>query len=804
MHELLGVVAAEVDALGEAEVTLSVGSFPAGGDDDDTVYVVEPHEYFLKVPGHAHPDRDQLRRTIALCVEHPGAESYAQTVATAALTGTRVAITDDAALSLTELGLPTHRIRLGYSSQWDVWGGADSPRPHDIVFLGTIDQRRSRNLALDIGAVDDCSVHLALPPHEPITESRAGFFTGRDKLQLLAEAQIIVNMHREYSRSFEWVRCLEAMCNGCVVVSEHSTDFTPLRPGIDVVFGSSRSLLTLSGALLSDKERLAQLRSHCYDTLRTQLPMRDAAVLLSQLGTELAAGSIPEPGAPPPGTRRFPASPPYGVVYPWDGDHYRDETALLADGLDDLPLDPDPAVAAAATLRPDRGPDSLDVILLRSPGWPEFATALASLLPQLDGSDAVVHLCVDRVPEPDELPDTVVLHRAEPRAGAGGVRNLALRSCDAAQVLVLDSTDELLPHALERLRGRLAESGADVAYGMVISGDGRITSAHPYEQARLERSDYMASAGLWRRSSLHALGGWCEGVGWRGQEVRDLWWRFGSSGGSAAHVPRPIARQASLAGAASLPGETSEENAALARRLRVSARVHPLDFVYQYVRDHPEVDDPLEYYLSDGRKSAERLQEVIGRNTALLQSESFELLDFACGYGCVSRHLPRVLPGANVLASDIHPQALTFIRHELSLPSALSHADPERFDLGRQFDVVFALSFFSHMPARTWGAWLAALFRHTLPGGLLIFTTHGEISRRLLLPGAELDAAGFWFGPFSEQQDLDVAEYGSTVTSQEYVHRQVRERLQADVLDCTEGIWWDHQDLYVVRRPSGV
>jgi hypothetical protein len=123
------------------------------------------------------------------------------------------------------------------------------------------------------------------------------------------------------------------------------------------------------------------------------------------------------------------------------------------------------------------------------------------------------------------------------------VRNLALRSSDAAQILVLDSTDQLLPHALERLRGHLDESKADVAYGMVITADGQITSAHPHEQQRLERADYLASAALWRRSSLHALGGWCEGSGWLGQEVRDLWWRLGASGGSAILVPRPIARR---------------------------------------------------------------------------------------------------------------------------------------------------------------------------------------------------------------------------------------------------------------------
>ena len=84
MHELLGVIAGEVRDLGpEAgvdEVTVSQGPFPPG---DEAVYVVEPHEFFLKTPAADQPTRDQLARTIAICVEHPGTASFQQTVDTA-------------------------------------------------------------------------------------------------------------------------------------------------------------------------------------------------------------------------------------------------------------------------------------------------------------------------------------------------------------------------------------------------------------------------------------------------------------------------------------------------------------------------------------------------------------------------------------------------------------------------------------------------------------------------------------------------------------------------------------------------
>ncbi len=591
MHELLGVIAAEVTALGATsgihQVTVSEGPFPAG---DDAVYVIEPHEFFLRVPAHDHPAQDQLRRTIGLCVEHPGTESFAQTVATAGRVGARLAITDDSALALNELGLPTHRIRLGYSTIWDVWGGADTPRSLDIVFLGTIDRRRSRNIALDIRAADECSVLLALPPHETMSESQPGVFAGYEKLRLLADAKVIVNMHRESSQSFEWVRALEAMSNGCVVVSEHSTDISPLRPGFDLVLGSASSLFTLSRVLLRHPERLAEIRDHCYETLRSQMAMRESATVLSQLAVDLAVGRPPAvASAAISSFRRLPPPPPYGVVYPWQGDHYINESALLKRALDHLPLEPDhrPVVQMA---RRDRSPHSIDVIILRSPGWPGFGSALSSLLPQLEGADVVVRLCVDRVLEPKAVPDGVVVHSAESHTGAGGVRNLALYSSDAAQILVLDSTDELLPHAVELLRLRLEESRSDVAYGMVITPDGQITSAHPFEPERLEQANYLASAALWRRSSLLALGGWSEGAGWRGQEVRDLWWRLGTSwriGFSDPAPARPADMWTGYQRTARRRCGGNRETRTLARGLRVSARIHPDDFIYQFVAGPP-------------------------------------------------------------------------------------------------------------------------------------------------------------------------------------------------------------------------
>ncbi len=177
------------------------------------------------------------------------------------------------------------------------------------------------------------------------------------------------------------------------------------------------------------------------------------------------------------------------------------------------------------------------------------------------------------------------------------------------------------------------------------------------------------------------------------------------------------------------------------------------------------------------------------------------MLEFASGYGCVTRHLRDALPKAKITACDIHDQALAFISGEMGVPVVPSCHDPKLFQLDRQFDIVFALSFFSHMPDATFGEWLEALFRHVRVGGSLIFTTHGNVSVRLLYGDTiKLSPEGYWFSPSSEQHDLKTSDYGTAITTPEYVTRQIFRRLPGNLAYFSQGSWWGHQDTYIVAR----
>lgn len=240
-----------------------------------------------------------------------------------------------------------------------------------------------------------------------------------------------------------------------------------------------------------------------------------------------------------------------------------------------------------------------------------------------------------------------------------------------------------------------------------------------------------------------------------------------------------------------------------ASKWKVIEAVHPDDFIFHFILKHPtfsDMDDAVRYYFDDARKSAELLKSILENDLSVNVAERKEMLEFASGYGAVTRHLPAVFPSFDITSSDIHPDANNFITKELRGKAIQSSSVPECFDAAREYDLVFALSFFSHIPATTWSRWLSALFKTLRVGGSMIFTTHGPTSLRKLSMDASLDEKGFYFRPESEQDDLDKAEYGTTVVSCRFVIEQIEALEDCELRLVRPGLWWGHQDLYVASK----
>jgi SAM-dependent methyltransferase len=143
-------------------------------------------------------------------------------------------------------------------------------------------------------------------------------------------------------------------------------------------------------------------------------------------------------------------------------------------------------------------------------------------------------------------------------------------------------------------------------------------------------------------------------------------------------------------------------------------------------------------------------------------------LDFGCGVGRISVHLRQ--SGVSALwGVDPDRSAIRWLqrRYGRQLFSQSPRLPPLSFPAGT-FDVVLAISIFTHMNEAEQFSWLAELSRILRPGGLLIASTHGRellVTRNDLVPEQieRLDTSGFLFAPgegaFNSNSTFHAAEY---------------------------------------------
>ena len=229
--------------------------------------------------------------------------------------------------------------------------------------------------------------------------------------------------------------------------------------------------------------------------------------------------------------------------------------------------------------------------------------------------------------------------------------------------------------------------------------------------------------------------------------------------------------------------------------------VHERDFLFDYIHriifkgDHAAA---LKRYIEGGEDCCRRFAGLCAEHKP---DGVRRVLDFASGFGRVARHSARVMPDASWTACDIHPEALEFLRG-LGLPAIPSARHPRDWAPPQLYDAVLVLSLFSHLPDLSFGPWMRRIFEAVAPGGIMMFTTHGEVTlqHRWQLPLSSFDSRGFFWQIGGDQPDLDPLEYGTTAATFGYVYAILRDIPQATLVRYQRGFWWGNHDLYVLRR----
>lgn len=134
--------------------------------------------------------------------------------------------------------------------------------------------------------------------------------------------------------------------------------------------------------------------------------------------------------------------------------------------------------------------------------------------------------------------------------------------------------------------------------------------------------------------------------------------------------------------------------------------------------------DGPQWFAESGRRGARALADLLERRRIAL-GELDSVLDFGCGCGRVLRHL-RTYEAVRLHGSDCNRAAIAWCDEALPFAEFGTNRlePPTRYRAG-SFDLVYALSVFTHLSEPLQAPWMAELHRILRPGTYLVITTHG-------------------------------------------------------------------------------
>jgi Glycosyl transferase family 2 len=557
---------------------IAVGEYPEPRP--GRVFVLmAPHEYISQ--SGFRPPAEMLERCIGISAEQPTNASFSESLELAREFGAAFDVNPFVARRYRAGGAEAEVLELGHCRTWDRF--ENGSRDIDVLFIGRLTAKRGKALAGYAGPFERYRCHIQLQEADaPAPACDPDSLSGEARRSLLARAKVLLSLQAETEPAFDWLLATQAICAGCLVVSEHSLGIEPLASGEHVITGGLDRLGQLCASAVDDASARERIRRAAYQLLVEQRPMAAAATTLARAAsridarppatTNLRHARIDFLGArrrtPDPPDRQPPASD-YSQA---DGVTHR---ALKAQTLASLTLrrrlerlelslagigqtDLAPEVIHESRGWSTRPPREVSVIVPLYNHAGHVQDALASVIrsdrpvwelivvddASTDGGGEVV----SAVMEAHGGDAAWRLVRQPVNRGLALARNCGAEYASAARLLMLDADNELRPTAIGRLLDAMRDDPtASFAYGIIeqFSADGPhgLTSPFPWSPERLRGGNYIDALAMINRDVFEPLGGYSDdprlALGW---EDYDLWARMAESGRHAAFVPEMIAR----------------------------------------------------------------------------------------------------------------------------------------------------------------------------------------------------------------------------------------------------------------------
>lgn len=185
-------------------------------------------------------------------------------------------------------------------------------------------------------------------------------------------------------------------------------------------------------------------------------------------------------------------------------------------------------------------------------------------------------------------------------------------------------------------------------------------------------------------------------------------------------------------------------------------------------------------HASFDRDLAHVLITKVGKGDGMYNGngQAYLRVDFACGFGRVTRWLAAAFPNATLAAMEVNPKAVDFVAD--AFPAKTYAVDFEWHSVPNdQYDLIWCGSLFTHISREKSERLLAVLVERLRPGGLLATTTHGAFVADQLRRGTKsyqlsdsaiaqllrgYDADHYGFGPYDVVQTTAYPHAGRSIS----------------------------------------
>ncbi|MFW2332947.1 glycosyltransferase, partial [Ilumatobacter sp.] len=499
-----------------------------------------------------------------VCTEQPGTPWFDLGVITVRSSPLVLDINAHGVAALCDAGIEAHHLRLGAVPSMRA---ATVERDVDVLFLGGKTDHRAERLAQLAPTLWERDVELRLFSFtRPVRRGEPGLVFGDDKYRLLARSRILLNIHRDDARPgyFEWARMVEAMANGCCIVTEPVTGHEPFLDGEHFVATDDPEAALAE--LLADPERCRRIGESARVAALDSFPLRSSLVPVLERLDRLDPAPVITRRVPRYRRRlivaqQHPLLPAFRPNRQLRADLYQAlvaETALqrrierarslAVHGVDehveivrsDAYDGASPRVSVVVTLYDYAHlvTDTLESVVVST--GTDLEIIVIDDHSTDDGRDVVKRFI-------ERHPDTpIVLLGSDVNRGLPAARNLGFEHARAELVMVMDADNLVYPNAIARLSAALDDDpGAAFAYSSLeeFGASAGVRSAMAWNVERLCESNYIDAQAMIRLDAWRRHGGYRVGdelvFGW---EDWELWLRLAAAGERGVHLAEMLGR----------------------------------------------------------------------------------------------------------------------------------------------------------------------------------------------------------------------------------------------------------------------